>query len=453
MVLPFRKILGLKKMKEAIAQFNTRIVPNLEKKFTVQYPILKSATYKSLVNYATDLHSPIQRWYRYKEGYSINLIEQLLEEYGVKKGDVILDPFCGSGSTIVQAKTKGCHGIGFEINPFSVLLTRGKTRNYTESDLKNFKEEGESLLNKVNTVPKAEKPKLSTIDKLFNPDVLDYLLGIKRQIQEIKNKKVKDLLFLSWLSILEEASHYRKGGNGLKIRKGKTLRARNLDYTKLLFKSVVKKIEADLPFAIKISHNIPEPKIYEHTSLEMNKMVKPGSVKGVIFSPPYANCFDYTEIYKVELWLGGFVQNYSDLKPLRNRAVRSHLNGYVGEKNGKPSTITELDTLTKTLLSIKLWDKRIPQMVNEYFRDMFEVLDKIYKVLQPNGFCAIIVSNSAYGGVVVPTDLLFARYAEKIGFNPLKIEVARFIITSSQQYKETEQSKQFLRESIIHLQK
>lgn len=440
-------------MNKSVFQYNTEVVPKLERRFKVQYPILQNATYISLVNYGTDLQTPIQRWYRYKEGYSVKLMQQLFDEYGVKKNDLIIDPFCGSGSTIVQAKSISANSIGFEINPFSAFLAKVKTQNYKETDSKDFTKVKQKILSLNDKIPSAKKPKLSIIDKLFKKDVLEYLLRLKTAILNIKNNKVKDLFFLAWLAILEESSNYRKAGNGLKIRKGKTLLSRNLTHAKSLFEKRLNEIEADLSIAAELSLKSPEPQILEHTSLEMDKFVKPNSVKGVIFSPPYANCFDYTEIYKVELWLGGFVNNYGDLKNLRNRGVRSHLNGYNGDSSNKALSVKELELLIATLEKTRLWDKRIPSMIKGYFSDMFTSLDQIYNALKPGGFCSIIVSNSAYSGVVVPTDLLLTRYAEKIGFNPLRIEVARFIITSSQQYKKTEQHKKYLRESIVHLQK
>ena len=50
----------------------------------------------------------------------------------------------------------------------------------------------------------------------------------------------------------------------------------------------------------------------------MGSYIKDSSIDGIIFSPPYANCFDYTEIYKLELWFGGFVKDYSELKNYAN---------------------------------------------------------------------------------------------------------------------------------------
>jgi len=431
--------------------FNEKI-KNLEKEYNVEYPILENATYKSLVNYGTDLSTPIQRWYRYKEGYSIKLIEKLLTEYNLNQGITVLDPFSGSGSTLLQAKINKMKSIGFEVNPFSFYLSKIKTQNYSYGDLKEFKKTSEILLKTKTTKTSLKKPKLSTIDKLFHENILEYLLSIKQEIKKINNTKVRNLFSLAWLSILEDASNYRKAGNGLKKRIIKQVNERNIEFTKKILKKRINEIELDLPYAINLS-GINEPKIYLESSKKLNKYIKGESINAIFFSPPYANCFDYTEIYKVELWMGEFVKDYHDFKPLRNSAVRSHLNCYKISDSSNKNYLVELSLLIKSLESIQLWDKRIPTMVQNYFIDMFEIIIQLFNSLKRGGVCGIIVSNSSYGGIIIPTDLLIAKYSKKIGFKVKKIEVARFIITSSQQYNKTKKYKKFLRESIIHLQK
>ncbi len=210
----------------------------------------------------------------------------------------------------------------------------------------------------------------------------------------------------------------------------------------------------DLDYAIDISEKAEkEPKIILGSSLKM-KDIEDKTIKGVIFSPPYANCFDYTEIYKIELWFGDFVKKYEDLKKLRGVAVRSHLNGYKAyEGVDVQRTLPYLENILTELSQQKLWDSRIPEMIRAYFQDMFGSLEEIFRVLKKNGFCSIIVSSSAYAGIVIPSDLLLAEYARKIGFKVREIDVARFIIPSSQQYNKTKDHKNFLRESIIYLEK
>lgn len=434
-----------------MANFNDKFLLSFEKEFQVNYPKTNSATYKSLVNYASDLNLPIQRWYRYKEGYSIKLVDQILAKYKVKQGDLIVDPFCGSGSTLLQAKINKCNSIGFEINPFSAFLAKAKTQDYKKQDITLFSKEVANL-KKVKGKPNINIPKLSTIEQLFEKDALFYLLTLRDKISQIKSKRIYDLLMLAWLGVLEESSNYRKAGNGLKFRKTIKKTIRDQEYVKELFFEAVTNIQNDLNFAIDISGEV-NTTVIEDTCFNLSKYAKKNSIKGVIFSPPYANCFDYTEIYKVELWMGSFVKEYSDLKILRKKGIRSHLNGYEIESKLAVESVPELGTLVNELSSKKLWDKRIPKMVEAYFNDMFKSMTEIYNGLKKGGFCVIIVSNSSYGGVIVPTDLLLAKFAKHLGFNVSSIDVARNIITSSQQYKETEKYRGYLRESIIYLEK
>lgn len=436
---------------QCMANFNDKFLLSFEKEFNVNYPKTNSATYKSLVNYASDLNVPIQRWYRYKEGYSIKLVDQILSKYNVKKGDLIVDPFCGSGSTLLQAKINYCNSIGFEINPFSAFLAKVKTQDYKKQDISVFNQ-CVAELKKVTSTKKVVVPKLSTIDQLFEKDALFYLLTLKDKIDHMKNTKASNLLMLAWLGILEEASNYRKAGNGLKFRKTIKKTLRDKEYVRKIFFNAIESIEKDLVFAVNISGKV-NTVVIEDSCFNLSKYTKKNSIKGVIFSPPYANCFDYTEIYKVELWMGSFVKEYSDLKVLRKKGIRSHLNGYEIESKLAVESVPELGALVGELLLKKLWDKRIPKMVEAYFNDMFRSMTEIYKGLKKNGFCVIIVSNSAYGGIVVPTDLLLAKFAKHLGFKVSSIDVARNIITSSQQYKETEKYRNYLRESIIYLEK
>lgn len=425
-------------------------IKHIEEKYKINYPNISSATYKSLVNYTNDIKKPIQRWYRYKEGYSVDLMQQIFIENNLKKGEIVLDPFCGGGSTNLQAKVNGNPSIGYEINPFSAFIAKVKTQNYSKKDKKNFELALSDIFNKIKKTSPSQKPNLSTIDKLFDKNVLIFLLRMKAYIKKEKGK-TGDLLFFVWLSILEDCSNYRKDGNGLKIKKSVKNKI-NVDFVKSKFLEVAKFICEDLDFAINISSVKNSSKIINKTSLDL-KSIKNKEIGGIIFSPPYANCFDYTEIYKIELWMGGFVSDYPDLKKLRKNAVRSHLNGY---STWKELGCTEIDLLSDIIIELqkrKLWDKRIPKMVQAYFEDMFKALKEHYRVLKSGGFDVIIVSNSAYGGMLIPTDILLTLYAEKIGFKIKKIDVARYIITSSQQYNQTKYFRKYLRESIIYLQK
>lgn len=422
---------------------------NLEKKYRVVYPESANATYTSLLNYSDDLNKPFQRWYRYKEGFSVELVEQLIREYSKHKKGIILDPFSGSGSTLLAANDMGYSGVGFEVNPFSFFLSKCKLEKYTKEIIELFKKEYEEILHNAEEIDEEYVlPKLSISDKVFADEIEKYYMNIGTLIDECKaDEKIINLLKLGWLACLEPLCNYRKAGNGLKIKKYVKPRVITVDDARVMLLEEYQNMYIDL---LK-SKSIGDATIYNETCLNMSKRIKPESVEGIIFSPPYANCFDYTEIYKLELWFGKFVSEYADLKKLRNASLHSHLNGDLNiEVKAKSETLTKLLT---ELQEKELWDKKIPKMLQLYYDDMFKVLDESYASLADKGFCCIVVGNSAYGGIVFPADLILAEYAEKIGFNVDKIEVDRYIITSSQQYEMTKETGKYLRESVICLVK
>lgn len=422
----------------------------IEKKHKVVYPENEGATYTSLLNYSDDLSKPFQRWYRYKEGFSIELVQHLIKEYSKNKEGIILDPFMGSGSTLLAAKEMGYKGIGYEVNPFSYFLAECKLTQYTGDEIEMYKKAYETLLLLSGDEDKEySMPELSISNKVFEPHIEKYYMAFGENIEKKygDNLKIFKLLKLGWLSCLEPLSNYRKAGNGLKKKKYVKPRVVTIDDARIMLLEEYQNIYIDL---LKDKKHTPF-KLYNYSCLNMDDEIESNSVEGIIFSPPYANCFDYTEIYKLELWFGKYVKSYSELKDLRRQSLHSHLNG---DLSTKPDVDSELlEELLSELETKELWDKRIPRMLRLYYSDMFKVIRASYSVLKKNGFCCVVVGNSAYGGIVFPADLILSEYAKKIGFTVEKIEIDRFIITSSQQYKITKEKGKYLRESVVCLVK
>ena len=102
----------------------------------------------------------------------------------------------------------------------------------------------------------------------------------------------------------------------------------------------------------------------------------------------------------------------------------------------------------------KIWNPRIPNIVRGYLDDMHTLLNKLYSQTVNGGHVGIVVGNSAYSGVIIPTDILIiAHIAKEIGFKVKNVFITRHLTTSSQQKQELEYLKNYLRESIVILEK
>ena len=425
--------------------------------------IIDKPEYKNLVNFSTNLDKPIHRWFDIKEGYSRDLIINLINRFDVRKKELILDPFCGSGTTLLAAKEKGIDGIGFEINPFLAFLTKVKLNNYTNKDILGLELAFKKIEKMESKKSLISSPKLSISKKLFGPR-LKTILAIKEYISRVPKNQIKDLLNICFLSILEDCSTSKKDGNGLKYPRNKIPKkvrptfieklnqiiddlksTKNWRNKSFVFENDVRKLEDILKNKI----DSTATDLLNGFNINNFNTFKE-KVSLVVFSPPYMNCFDYTEVYKVELWFGDFIKNYGELKNLREATLSSHLNQTLTERKKLDNEYVKI--FTEAIGEKELWNKKIPFMIQGYFEDMWLVLKGIYRLLAPKSHCVIVVGNSAYGNIVIPTDLILGDLGLDIGFKSFKVEVARHLGTSSQQYKKVN-ARDKLRESLVILKK
>ena len=425
--------------------------------------IIDKPAYKNLVNFSTNLDKPIHRWFDVKEGYSRDLIINLIDRFDVQKKELIFDPFCGSGTTLLTAKEKGIDSIGFEINPFLAFLTKVKLNNYINKDILGLELAAKDI--KEMSVKKSfiSSPKLSISKKLFGSR-LKTILAIKEYISQVPKNRIRDLLNICFLSILEDCSTSKKDGNGLKYPRNKIPKKVKSTFIKKLnqiiddlkntkdwrnksfiFENDVRKLEDIL------KNKIDTNAIDLLNGFDINNFnTFKKKVSLAIFSPPYMNCFDYTEVYKVELWFGDFIKNYGELKKIREATLSSHLNQTLTERKKLDNEYVNI--FTEAISKKELWNKRIPFMIQGYFEDMWLVLKGLYQLLSPKRYCVIVVGNSAYGNIAIPTDLILGDIGLGVGFKSFEVNVARHLGTSSQQYRKVNQ-RNILRESLVILKK
>ena len=402
----------------------------------------KDYSYEYLVNFSQTKDLPIHRWFYFVEGYSPKLVINVLKYLNTtSKDSFVFDPFAGSGTTLLTAKELGMKATGIEINPFSAFMIKVKTSNYSKDEIDQLLDfKLPKYIPQKNVYGKYE---LKIIKNLFDQDKLEKIELLKTKINKVENTKVRDLLYMALLTILPVVSNYRKGGNGLKRK-----RVNNHADTFDEFTNKVNEIANDL----KMAKKGPEPMVINDTCLNLDNYDLP-DIDISIFSPPYANCFDPFEVYKTELWVGEFVKSYNELGLMRKRALTSNLNANLKKEFNGFHRTELLSEIVDFLNAQTLWDKRLPKMIDTYFYDMHALLEKLYRKTKKGGYCVIVVGNSAYGNVAIPTDILLGQVGEKAGFKIQEIVEARRNETSSQQHAKLGGYLDFLRESLVILKK
>ena len=400
-----------------------------------------SSKYKKLVNFDTNQNYPRHSWFDIKEGYSTDLVKNVLLDLKINKDDgYIMDPFSGSGTTVLASSILGYQSIGIEVNPFLYYLSKIKNINYSNKFnlfLNRFKK-----LN-IKRQILSEVPKLSISKKLFK-NQLNEILKIKNWIGKIKDNNCKELFFCAYLCSLDKASYAKKDGNGLKYPKNKIPQ----NFRDVFISNLEKFIEDTKKVKIKkkpllfLGNNL---KILSQNSFKQKYRNK---IALCVFSPPYANCFDYTEVYKTELWFGDFVKEYKDIRNLRNKTLSSHLNKTFADVK----ILKEITPYINKIKTKKLWSNKITIMLINYFYEMDVLLSKLNTLICKNGKCVIVVGNSSYGNIAIPTDEILKKLAKKNGFKNNYIIQARKLGTSSQQYKNIDDLNK-LRESLVVLSK
>ena len=419
-----------------------------------KYKIINSFDhYNSLVNFSQNKNIPVHEWFKYREGFSGALIDELINDSDLNKDDMVVDPFVGSGTTLVSAVSKGFDAIGVDVNPMSAAISKVKSSIYSDKEIDN-------ALNYLSIIKKSyDAIEINDIEDISKYFPLNNYIGLKKifnLLEKNKEKKVYDILFCAYLSIIEECSNRRRDGNGLKTVITK------IDNVLELFEKKVLQIVEDVKTVS--SKFKGKSYVFAGTSLNLStfcdqvKEINKKKIGSIIFSPPYANSFDYFESYKLELWLGGFLRD-SNINNYRSSAVRSFIGGE--HENDSDHYVSQLADEIQKAIPLKEQEtgkkdartRKVPQMIKGYFKDMENVVCECYKSLRDGGKCYIVIDQSSYLGKIVPSDLLVAYSAEKIGFTVEKIIECRNAKTSAQQIRKYPYLKEILRESIIVLRK
>jgi len=414
------------------------VVQKLDKKYKNKTRQLSG--YEKLMS-ARSEEKGVYNWFPFFQAFTSSFLANVFTREGLKKSRNILDPFMGSGNTMVACVEFGKEGYGLDVNPLFQFISQVKTRKYSDV---HFRRAETILLKAMNKNYSVELPDLSSFKKLFHPNVLKKLIILRNEALLEKSEESASLLLFALASHLLNFSYAKRYGKGLHIAQKPC--------EKEVGKKVLEKLHTMRTEYRTFRNSVKKPgraNVISQGIFEVEKSEKIPTIDVVITSPPYCNSSDYVEMYKLELWFLGYVIQRSEFRELSRRTIRSHLsfsNSYT--KWSHPT----IDEICHDLDTMELWNSRIPLMIRGYFDDLHSSLTRIKDFLKKNGKVIFVIGNSSYSGVVIPSDLLFAEAAEDLGLKIESIEVARLLPSSPQQKKMIDdRDRRLMRESIVTL--
>ncbi|NVM54623.1 MAG: hypothetical protein HWN66_13040 [Candidatus Helarchaeota archaeon] len=371
----------------------------------------------------------IYRWYHFNHSFSRDLVWYLIDKFNLNSQSTILDPFCGSGTTLLAAKEKGIFAMGIDILPLSVFISNAKLQNYNIKKIKyKIKELGEFLNNRKRSASLI--PEIGILHKVFDQETLFNIFAVKSWVQRIKSKNFRYFFLTALLSVVEKVALAKKDGGFLRMVPNKeTSRFKEVLFGK------INEMLTDLECSDSLSQqNNIKSKAFLGDARQICFSTE--SFDAVITSPPYLNRHDYTRVYILELAVG-FLKSENEIKELRYKTLRSHVEArrnFTKDQNyGEPIS---LKNIIEKLKRKELPNKQVIPMIEGYFEDMYLVLKEVVRIIKQGSFAALVIGDVRYGGILIPVSEILVEIGNSLGLTHQETLVARFRGNSPQQMRE-----------------
>jgi len=406
-------------------------------------------------------------WYRFVLSFPPHLVRDYLDDFGIKAGDLVLDPFCGTGTTLIECKLRGVRAIGLEANPFAHFASSVKadwgidraalvsaSREVADNALRILRRQG------IEDMPafdgrcgdvrlRALDPETSRLllKGSISPLPLHKALVLLQCIRRRPSDACYGHMLLAFASALVFGASNLRFGPEVGVG-----RPRYDAPVIALWLSHVQKIVDDLL--------IPRQRPFARTEVHLAdarqpaKAIEPESIDAVITSPPYPNEKDYTRTTRLESVMLGFIKSKDDLRSLKKLLVRSNTRGvYRGDDDDKwVSTHPEIQRIAeaiekrrKALGKTSGFERMYGRVTKLYFGGMARHFAELRGVLRPGARLAYVVGDQAsYLRVMIRTGKILADIAQALGYDVVRTDLFRTRFSTT--------TKEHLREEVVVLQ-
>ncbi|HEU0291537.1 MAG TPA: DNA methyltransferase [Anaerolineales bacterium] len=403
-------------------------------------------------------------WYRFVLSFPPHLVRDYIKKFDLKKRSVVLDPFCGTGTTLVEAKLAGMKAIGLEGNPFPHFASMVKTDWNLSAD--ELSAQAKQIAEKASAILKAQgiddnlsfgDPKDLELKKL-SPETEKLILA--NSISPLPLHKI--LVLFECLKQCEGEGFYRHAS--LALGNALVFKISNLHFGPEVG---VRKPKADVPVIPnwlieieKIANDLRqvEGKPFLDSAVHLAdarnlEVIESNSIDAVITSPPYPNEKDYTRTTRLESVLLGFINSKEELRDLKKRLVRSNTRGiYKGDDDDQwISDFPEIQRIANEIEKRRIelgkdsgFEKLYPKATKLYFGGMARHLSELRRVLRPGAQLAYVVGDQAsYLRIMIRTGQILGDIAQKLGYELVDIDLFRTRLATA--------TREQLREEVVVL--
>jgi len=425
------------------------------------------------MNKLTITDRPAHDWYRFVLSYPPHLVRHYLNKFELQDDDLVLDPFCGTGTTLVECKKCGIPSVGIEAHPMSHFSSQVKI---------DWSPDTEGLLAHVEIIAASVYRKLRKdgIEDDYNLQLFErgslYLAG--KTLRTLNEDQVKLLLtncisplplhksILLYETICENRDDRYYRHELLAFAKALVFSISNLNFGPEVGVSVIKDDAAVIAPWLANMHTMVDD-LRELQSLadvssralhadarQIQHILTLQSIRAIITSPPYPNEKDYTRTTRLESVLLGFVKNRSELQALKRGLIRSNTrNVYKGDDDDKwIEAFPEIHRLAQQMEDRRIelgktsgFERMYPRVTTLYFGGMARHLAELRPVLLPGAKLAYVVGDQAsFLRVMIRTGQLLADIAKSLGYEVMGIDLFRTRLATA--------TKVQLREEVVLLQ-
>lgn len=380
--------------------------------------------------FADNMRLPVHRWFRYSAGFSADWVRSIIKKY---KPTTVLDPFVGSGTTLLAAEQERTLSYGFEAHPYVVKIANAKL--FWNSSIKEFISWANIILDRAANLNLSISDETPLIMKCYSEAVLKKLCAIRDSFLMLKDEmpiSTRELIWLSITSILRACSHAGTAQWQYVLpAKGKARVSEPIE----AFRVKIEEMVADMQHFQRSAISCATLIIHD-ARMRMEKIE--GKIDLVVTSPPYPNNYDYSDSTRLEMCFWHEIKGWADLQTSVRRFLMHSCSQHTAAEKlllddilAAPQLAPICDKLANICQNLEKerlnhgGRKTYHTMVAAYFSDIASVFYALRSACRPGGRMCLVIGDSAPYGIYVPVDEFMGKLAIASGFVRYSFEKIR----------------------------